>query len=53
VDLYVTLDGYPSTTSYIGASANAGNSESVHIAAPTSGRWFYIMLNAKNSRSRV
>lgn len=47
VDLYVKLDGYPTTTSYTAASRNAGNGESVSLAAPVSGRWYYIMLKGE------
>ena len=53
VDLYVALDRYPTTTSYDAASVNVGNNESVSLAAPVSGRWYYIMLKAKSSFSGV
>lgn len=46
-DLYVALDRYPTTTSYDAASATAGNRESVSIPAPATGRWYYIVLNAR------
>jgi microbial collagenase len=49
VDLYVALDRYPTTTSYTAASVNVGNQESISIAAPATGRWYYIMLKAKQS----
>ena len=47
VDLYVALDRYPDPSSYTAASANAGNGESVSIAAPVSGHWYYVMLKAR------
>lgn len=53
VDLYVALDRYPTTTSYDAASTNAGNQESVSIAAPASGRWYYVVLKAKQSFAGV
>lgn len=53
VDLYVALDRYPTTTSYDAASVNVGNNESVSLAAPASGRWYYIMLKAKQPFSGV
>jgi microbial collagenase len=53
VDLYVALDRYPTTTSYDGASVNVGNQESISISAPASGRWYYVVLKAKQSFSGV
>ncbi|RSZ59188.1 collagenase [Massilia atriviolacea] len=53
VDLYVARGRYPSTTSYDAASSTAGTSESIGIAAPASGQWYYIMLKAKPSYSGV
>ena len=53
VDLYVALDRYPTTTSYDGASANTGNQESISIAAPASGRWYYVVLKARQSFAGV
>jgi microbial collagenase len=53
VDLYVALDRYPTTTSYDAASANPGNRESVSIAAPASGRWYYVVLKARQSFAGV
>ncbi|QDQ28526.1 collagenase [Chitinimonas arctica] len=47
VDLYVGLDRYPTPTSYDVASSSVGNDESVSIALPTSGKWYYILLNAR------
>ena len=47
VDLYVALDRYPTTTSYTAASANAGNGESISIATPTTGRWYYVVMQAR------
>jgi microbial collagenase len=53
VDLYVALDHYPTTTWYDQASASVGNAESVSIAAPASGRWYYVVLKAKQPFSGV
>jgi microbial collagenase len=53
VDMYVALDRYPSTTSYDFTSANVGNNETVSISAPSTGRWYYIMLKAKTPFSGV
>jgi len=53
VDLYIAADRYPTTTSYDAASANAGNQESVSIAAPATGRWYYVVLKAKQSFAGV
>jgi microbial collagenase len=53
VDLYVAVDRYPTTTSFDVASTNVGNSESVSIASPLSGRWYYIVLKAKQGFSGV
>lgn len=53
VDLYVARGYYPSTSHYDLASTNTGNSESVSIASPTSGQWYYITLRAKQPFSGV
>ncbi len=53
VDLYVSMDKYPSTGIYDYASVKSGNDESVTIANPTANRWYYIMLNARQSFSGV
>ncbi|WGG49603.1 M9 family metallopeptidase [Rugamonas sp. DEMB1] len=53
VDMYVALDRYPSATSYDLSSVHAGNAESVAIAAPAIGRWYYITLQAKQPFSGV
>lgn len=53
VDLYVALDRYPTTAAYDGASTNTGNQESIGIAAPATGRWYYVVLKAKQSFSGV
>jgi microbial collagenase len=53
VDLYVAKGYYPGTGSYDFASTNSGNSESVRIASPTSGQWYYITLRAKQAFSGV
>ncbi|NHZ34640.1 M9 family metallopeptidase [Massilia rubra] len=52
-DMYVSRGRYPSTTWYDSASVTSGNSESVNIAAPVSGQWYYIMLKAKPSFNGV
>ncbi len=52
-DLYVRIDGYPSQSWYTAASGNVGNAESISIAAPVSGRWYYVMLKAKQPFSGV
>ena len=52
-DLYVRIDGYPSQSWYTAASGNVGNAESISIAAPASGRWYYVMLKAKQPFSGV
>ncbi|NRR32765.1 collagenase [Oxalobacteraceae bacterium] len=53
VDMYVQLDAYPTTSWYSAASTNSGNSENIDIAAPASGRWYYILLKAKQPFSGV
>ncbi|MBA5605646.1 collagenase [Duganella sp. FT3S] len=53
VDLYVALDRYPTPTSYDMASAGAGNAESVTLASPVSGHWYYILLRARQPFSGV
>ncbi|QEL55946.1 M9 family metallopeptidase [Chromobacterium paludis] len=53
VDLYVAKDRYPTPSSYDFASARAGNEESVSIAAPQSGHWYYLTLQAKQPFSNV
>lgn len=53
VDLYVKKGAYPTTTSYDAASLKAGNDESVLLATPTSGQWYYITLRAKQAFSGV
>lgn len=52
-DLYVGLDRYPTTSSYDYASAQTGNTDSVSIASPQSGKWYYIMLKARSAFSGV
>jgi|GEM_PF-596338 len=52
-DMYVSVDAYPSTSSYGYSSVTAGNNESVSIASPVSGHWYYIMLNARQAFSGV
>ena len=53
VDLYVALDRYPSVASYDMVSATQGNAESVSIASPVAGHWYYVMLKAKTAFSGV
>lgn len=53
VDLYVANNRYPSTTSYDVASATTGNNETVSIPSPVAGRWYYIMMKAKQPFSGV
>ncbi|MEC5163254.1 MULTISPECIES: M9 family metallopeptidase [unclassified Janthinobacterium] len=53
VDLYQALDRYPTISSYDVGSANAGNRESVAIGSPVAGRWYYVMLKAKQPFSGV
>lgn len=53
VDLYVKKGAYPTTTAYDAASLKAGNDESVFLATPTSGQWYYIVLRAKQPFSGV
>ncbi|PHV08206.1 collagenase [Janthinobacterium sp. BJB412] len=53
VDMYVALERYPSATSYDLSSVHAGNAESVAIAAPAVGRWYYITLQARQPFSGV
>ncbi len=53
VDLWLAADHYPSTTSGDPRSTTVGNNESISIAAPVTGRWYYIMLEAKKPFSGV
>lgn len=53
VDLYVALDRYPTATSYDVASAGRGNAESVTLAPPVSGHWYYVLLKARQPFSGV
>lgn len=53
VDLYVKKGSYPSTTVYDAASLKAGNDESVLLATPTAGQWYYITLRAKQAFTGV
>ncbi|MBB3119246.1 M9 family metallopeptidase [Pseudoduganella violacea] len=46
-NLYLALDRYPTTASYDALSAGAGNAENIGIGSPAAGRWYYIMLDAK------
>ncbi len=53
VDLYVAKDRYPTTGSYDFSSASAGNEESVAIAAPQGGHWYYLTLQAKQPFANI
>ncbi|WP_414648962.1 M9 family metallopeptidase [Collimonas sp.] len=53
VDMYIALDRYPTTSSYDVASTNAGNRENIALAIPASGRWYYILLVAKQAFNGV
>jgi microbial collagenase len=53
VDMYVARDRYPTTSSYDFASASLGNNESVSIASPVAGHWYYIVLNARQAFTGV
>ncbi|WP_253273732.1 M9 family metallopeptidase [Collimonas arenae] len=53
VDLYIALDRYPTIGSYDTASINIGNRENISLASPAAGRWYYILLNAKQAFSDV
>ncbi|MBY0574439.1 MAG: M9 family metallopeptidase [Undibacterium sp.] len=53
VDLYVKKGAWPTTTSYDAASLKAGNNESITLATPASGTWYYIVLKAKQAFSGV
>jgi microbial collagenase len=52
-DLYVAKDRYPTTTSYDLKSATPGNNESVSLASPVAGHWYYIVLQAQQPFSGV
>jgi microbial collagenase len=52
-DMYVSVDGYPTTSSYGYSSVTTGNNESISIASPVAGHWYYIMLNARQAFSNV
>jgi len=47
VDLYVAADRYPTTRDYDAASVGEGNRESITIANPVTGRWYYLALHAR------
>ncbi|HYD79190.1 MAG TPA: collagenase [Paucimonas sp.] len=53
VDLYMALDRWPTTTSYDAASATAGNRETISMPSPATGRWYYIVLKARQPFSGV
>ena len=53
VDLYVKKAAYPTTSSYDAASLKAGNNESVFLATPSAGTWYYIVLKAKQAFTGV
>lgn len=52
-NLFVAKGRYPTPTSYDFSSQNVGNNESVSIASPAGGNWYYITLNAKTAFSGV
>jgi microbial collagenase len=52
-NLFVAKGRYPTPTSYDFASKKAGNNESISIASPIGGNWYYITLNAKTAFSGV
>ena len=52
-NLFVKAGGWPSTSDYHWASTNTGNAESVSVASPNGGQWFYITLNAASAFSGV
>jgi microbial collagenase len=52
-NLFVAKGRYPGKTSFDFASQNVGNTESVSIASPVGGNWYYITLNAKTTFSGV
>jgi microbial collagenase len=47
------LDRYPTIASHDLASATAGNAEAVNLTTPVSGRWYYILLQARQPFSGV
>ncbi|MGC0154930.1 collagenase [Chromobacterium vaccinii] len=53
VDLYVAMDRYPSSASFDYSSAKAGNEESVAVAAPQAGHWYYLTLQARQPYANV
>ncbi|OHX13359.1 collagenase [Chromobacterium sphagni] len=53
VDLYVAKDRYPTAGSYDYSSTSAGNEESVSIAAPQAGHWYYLTLQARQPFANV
>ncbi|MES2129074.1 MAG: collagenase [Pseudomonadota bacterium] len=53
MNLYEALDRYPTTSSYDAASTATGNTEAISIAAPVSGHWYYLVLEAKQAFSGV
>lgn len=53
VNLYLAADRYPSPTSGDLSSATKGNNESISIAKPVSGHWYYVTLDAKKPFANV
>jgi microbial collagenase len=47
-DLYHRAGNWPSDSTYDGSSVNAGNAETITIAAPAAG-WHYLMLKPKTT----
>lgn len=53
LDLYLALDRYPTPASYDLASVSTGNQESISVAMPQTGRWYYLTLKARTPFSGV
>lgn len=53
VDLYLAPGRYPSPRDYELTSARAGNAESLTLAQPQSGRWYYVTLHARRPFANV
>ncbi|MES2295756.1 MAG: collagenase [Pseudomonadota bacterium] len=53
VDLYLALDRYPSASSYDAASTGSSNRDSVSVASPVAGHWYYIVLKAQQAFNGV
>lgn len=53
MDMYLAAGYYPNEGRYDQASRNTGNNEAIDIAAPQTGRWYYLTLKAKQAFSGV